>query len=318
MSDTSLIEGWRLQLASQSHGLHLADPMHPLEIYVGSTDAGAARFVIRSKSKATKPALSDIVLVERHVDSSHRWNLVFTLQDRKFLEVFLRLVDDCHARSAAAPNEAVALDLIGSVIDEWRRLMKPRRMGRLSMDELRGLVGEMWLMVNRFSSNRSTEATVLGWLGPLGLPQDFWYPEDGFHEAKSAGPSATRIRVTSEQQLDPPDLELLVLRVANVDDQAEGAVNLIKLVNKVRAGLTGESVNHAILDDRLASLGVDLSDPFYRDTWFLVSSVTSYAVTDGFPALRASDLPDGISRVKYQLTLSNLADFIEEVTEVAH
>lgn len=318
MSDTSLIDGWRTGLDSHAPGLHLADPLHPLEMYVGAADTGAARFVVRSKVKPTKPVLSEIVLVERHEDSSHRWNLVFTLQDRKFREVFLRLFDDCHSRSADAPNEAVALDSIGAVIDEWRRLMKPRQMGRLSMDELRGLIGELWLVSNRFSLSRSMEAAVVGWLGPLGLPQDFWYPEDGFHEAKSIGPLTTRIKVTSEQQLDAADLELLVLRVANTDDAAEGAVNLLKLVSKLRAGLTAEAISHDILEERLTALGVDLGDPFYEDTWFVVSSLTRYSVTDGFPAIRASGLPEGLDRVKYQLTVSDLAEFLVEEAKVSY
>lgn len=312
MSDVDLVSTWRAQLDAQEPGLHLADPFHPLEMYVGATDSGYPRFVIRSGAKPTRPALSDIVLVERHEDSTHRWNLVFTLQDRKFIEVFLRLVEDCHGRSFASPTEAVALDRVSVVIDEWRRLMQPRHTGRLSMEELRGLVGETWLMVNRFSSSRSIEATVLGWLGPLGLPQDFWYAEDGFHEAKSIGPSASWIRVSSEHQLDQEGLELIVLRVANTDDLAVGAVNLVTLVSHLASGLLAEGVGRELLDERLTRLGVDLTDPFYHETWFAVPSLSTYDVGPDFPAIRATRLPPGVGRVTYQLSLADLAEFLSE------
>ena len=124
----------------------------------------------------------------------------------------------------------VALDRVGTVFDEWRRLLKPRPSGLLSMDELRGLVGELWLLLGEFSNARTIGAALEGWLGPMGLPQDFWYPEDGFHEAKSIGPGATRIKISSESQLDADDLELLVLLVGSTDEKATGAVNLPTLV----------------------------------------------------------------------------------------
>jgi hypothetical protein len=124
--------------------------------------------VIRSETKPAMPSLSSLVLVERYQDRASKWNLSFTLQDDKFTEVFLRLADDVHSRSSQAPNEAAALDKVSTVISEWRRLLKPRPTGLLGMEELRGLVGELWLLLGEFSASRSMEDAVEGWLGPSG------------------------------------------------------------------------------------------------------------------------------------------------------
>ena len=117
------------------------------------------------------------------------------------------------------------MDRVGVVFDEWRRLLKPRASGLLSMEELWGLVGELWLILNKFSTTRSIEAAIEGWLGPMGLPQDFWYDGDGFREAKAIGPS-TRVKISSEHQLDADDLELIILQIANTDEQTVGAINV--------------------------------------------------------------------------------------------
>ena len=75
---------------------------------------------------------------------------------------------------------------------------------------------------------------VAGWLGPLNAPQDFWYEPTGFHEAKSIGPSTTRIKIASAYQLDEEGMELLVLQVPQVEESVAGALNLVGLVDKAR------------------------------------------------------------------------------------
>lgn len=317
MTEAPLIDTWRKLLDSGIPGLHLVDPTHPLQIFVGTTDSGSPRLVIRSIAKPARPTLSNVVLVERQEDQGAKWNLILTLQDRKFDEVFLRLADDVHARSMASPNEKTALDRVSVVIDEWRRLLKPRPTGLLSMEELRGLIGELWLLLNAFTAGRSIEAAVAGWLGPMGLPQDFWYTEDGFHEVKAIGPSTVRVKISSEHQLDAADLELVVLRIANTDEQTLGSLNLPRLVNSVHAALSDAAVSSDAFDDRLSRLGVDLAEAFYQDTWFAMARLTTYDVGEEFPAIRASQLPSGISRVKYQIELAEITDFVQGNKEVS-
>jgi hypothetical protein len=316
MSETQLIATWRGYMAGSAAGLHLADAGHPLQLFIGATDQGAPRLVIRTGVRPTKPALSNVVLVERFEDNGGKWNLSFTLQDRKFDEVFLRLADDVHARSAAAPNEQAALDRVGVVFDEWRRLLKPRASGLLSMEELRGLVGELWLILNEFSTTRSIEAAIEGWLGPMGLPQDFWYDGDGFREAKAIGPSMTRVKISSEHQLDAEDLELIVLQIANTDEQADGAINLPTMVGRALTALSDIGASADALHERLARLGIDITEAFYQDTWFVVARMTNYGVDDSFPRIVASALPAGVTRVVYQIELVAIDEFKRSVTEV--
>jgi hypothetical protein len=316
MSETELIATWRGYMAGSAAGLHLADARHPLQLFIGTTDQGAPRVVIRTGARPTKPNLSNVVLVERYEDKGGKWNLSFTLQDRKFDEVFLRLADDVHARSAAAPNEQAALDRVGVVFDEWRRLLKPRASGLLSMEELRGLVGELWLILNEFSRTRSIEAAIEGWLGPMGLPQDFWYDGDGFREAKAIGPSTTRVKISSEHQLDEDDLDLIVLQIANTDEQTVGAVNLPAMVGRASTALSDVGASADALQERLARLGVDVTEAFYQDTWFVVTRMTNYGVDGGFPRIMASTLPTGVTRVIYEIELVAIEEFKRSETEV--
>ncbi|WP_370287784.1 PD-(D/E)XK motif protein [Nocardioides sp.] len=309
MTEVSLAAIWREHLLSPDSGLHLADPSHPLQIFVGKTDQAAPRMVIRSVARPARPALSEIVLVERYQDGSGKWNLRFTLQNRAFNEVFLRLADHVHASSAKAPSEEAALDRVLVVLDEWRRLIRPRPAGLLSMEALRGLVGELWLVLEHFTASKSMDAVVHGWLGPLGLPQDFWFEGEGHYEAKAVGPAMDRVKISSESQLDVDDLELIVLLVANTSETTVGAFNLPILVARVRERLLTEGVVSDALDERLTRLGVQLNDHFYSDTWFVLEGMERYKVTDGFPRIVGSDLTAGIGRVRYEISIPDLEPF---------
>lgn len=315
MTDT-LLASWRQYLSSSDAGLHLVDSHHPLQFFIGKSDTGRPRIVIRSDVKPQMLTLSNVVLIDRFEDQSGKWNISFALQDEKFDEVFLRLADDMHSRSAGAPNEQVALDRVGVVVDEWRRLLKARASGVLSMEELRGLVGEMWLLLSRFSDTRSMTSTIDGWLGPMGLPQDFWYAESGYHEAKSIGPATTKLKISSEYQLDAEELELLILFVGNCDERVPGALNLPTLVARVMAQLAAAGDSDEAFQLRLQRLGVDASQAFYQDTWFVVERVSAYDAGGEFPAIRASSLSTGISRVTYQIELAQIAEFLRSTTEV--
>lgn len=310
----SLLNTWRNQ--TNGPGMHLVGSNHPLQFFVGRDESGHARVVIRGSVKPQMPNISGLVHIERFEDQARKWNLSLVLQVSKFEEVFLRLVDDMHSRTATAPNEAIATDRVSIVIDEWRRLLQGRSMGLLSKEELRGLIGELWLVLHWFTRDRSLEISLEGWLGPLGLPQDFWFEQDGHHEAKCIGPATATVKISSAEQLDPVDMQLLVLLVADTDESQVGAINLPAIANRLRSSLIENGSSDKSLSDRLDHLGVDLAEPFYRDTWFVVSAVDAYRLNDRFPAIRASSLPDGIKRVRYQLDLVAIEPFRSSHTAV--
>lgn len=311
MDETEFVSDWRMRLTSKVAGLRLADVTHPLEVFTGSNDLGSPKVVLQSSQKPKLPRLSQLVLVDRVEGSSGYWQLTLTLQDQRFTEVFLRLVADVYGRSKDAPSESTALTEVDHVFDEWRRLLSPRPQGVLSKEELRGLVGELWLLVHRFTESSGIEGAIDGWLGPLGAHQDFAYPTSGLHEAKSIGPTTSELRISSEFQLDPLDspLEVVVLRLADVPEDSPASVSLPSLVAEVETLLDAEAVGHEELHLRLDHLGVEHEHPFYADQWFTVTTVSTYTAGAEFPAVRASELTPGVRGVFYRVALDAIEPF---------
>lgn len=308
-SETAFVKAWRSRLANGEQGVVLIDANHPLEVYVGSSDLGHALLQIRAAAKPPLPEVSELVLVTRDEHDGH-WLLSLNLQDHRFAEIFMRLTAHLVAASRRDASPDAAWATVAAVLENWKRLLRPRPLGLMSLDELRGLVGEVWTLEHRFASSMPASDALAGWLGPLGAPQDFWYEASGFHEAKSIGPTAPFIKISSAQQLDEPDMELFVLHVPQVDESEPGATNLIALVDKVLASLAAESSPSEELLMRLQRLGVDRDKAFYKETWFRVTTVELFRIGSDFPAIRSSELPAGIERVRYGLDRKAIAPFL--------
>lgn len=309
MSESGFEDAWRADLEQGTLGVQLVEVLHPLELYVGSSDLGSARLQIRTSMKPAVPKLAEVVVADLR-ESGDRWLLTLTLQDPRFVEVFIRLVVHVVDRTRSASSEAAALAVMGDVLELWRRLMTPPPARRLSLDALRGLVGELWYLIHHAAARvGSFEQALAGWNGPLGNPQDFWYPESGAIEMKAIGPGMGTIQISSAEQLDFDPLVLVVATVPQVPDDVAGASNLVGLVHEACHALANENLSDDELHMRLRHLGVDLSDQFYVDSYFEVREVCHYDVTPEFPALRSSVLPGGVEGVKYQLKLASIEPF---------
>lgn len=309
MSEHRFLADWKARLKAGQPGVVLVEAGHPLEIYVGASDLGHPLVQVRSRVKPDLRQISELVLVTRQQHGEH-WVLSLNLQDARFTDVFLRLVTHLVSASRKDPTAESAWKSVDAVLGEWKRLLQIRPHGLLSLEELRGLIGELWLVLHRFARQMPIEQAIAGWLGPLNAPQDFWYESTGFHEAKSIGPSATRIKITSAHQLDEQGMKLLILHVPQVAESETGAINLVGLADEVSALLPGPGDSANELDLRIKRLGVDLGHPYYADTWFKITAVETFNVSEDFPAIRHSTLEDGIDRVRYSLDRNAIAPFL--------
>lgn len=293
-------------------GLTLASPEHPINPFYGCDDEGRARLVFISPTKPPLPDVSGAMQVARTRRKDGQWVLSFTLVDERITDVFVRFGTDLIMRSAGDLEVEVAFDRLSTSVEQWQRLMRGRPPRLLTLEALRGLMAELWMIKNHFAGPMSLPEAVLGWLGPLGQPQDFYFPTEGLVEVKAVGPTATTVRISSEAQLDPLNerLTLAVLETPEVPQDSAGALNLPTVVGDIRGAVARAGGDPKELDSRLSKLGVDVADPHYEDRWFVVNSVNFFDVTPDFPAIRASQLPTGVKQVKYQLERTALAPFL--------
>lgn len=308
MTDESISEKWRTALKSGDLGSQVADPFHPLEIYYGVDDSGRARAQVRSTGQPREPMLSNIVSVES-AEVAGSWRLTLTLMESTFEEEFIGLVADVVKRTKDEDDQAQALTMMNEVFDHWRRLLTPRPPARLGLEALRGLVGELWFLRHRVALEVALVDALECWGGPFGAPQDFVLESMVPREVKAVGPTAPRIKISSAEQLDVEGMELVVIELPQVPVDTAGALSMVTEIESLRAEMDAAGVLPALLDARLRALGVDLADDWYSQQWFLPKTKSVFVVTETFPAIRASELPTGATRVEYELERSAIEQF---------
>lgn len=305
--------GWRQRINDATLGLVEVDALHPFRRFYGLDASGRAQLVFLSDDRPPIPPISDLVAITRgRRESDQLWALSLSVADERFTEIFVRLGADLARRSEAAQDSATGLALIMTGLDEWRRLLSPKQPQRLSDEQLRGLVGEVWTADHFLNGRHRVEVVVDGWLGPFGHPQDFSFLGSGSLEVKAVRPGAKTIRISSAEQLDAPwgALELVVVTLEDARADEPDRVSLAGLAGRLReryvaAGRTGDD-----LDVRFKLLGVDLGDDYYSERFFRVRQLQIYHVTDSFPALRASALDAGVRGVRYEIDRSSVEPYL--------
>ena len=208
-----------------------------------------------------------------------------------------------HLASGATPSKACM-----DAVLEFRRLLS-RNGGLLpSEDEILGLVGELLLLRKLITANPHLWQ---GWNGPLGSARDYSWGTVDIEAKASRMAGESRLTVNGLDQLEPEEGRELLIHHCVLTDNPMGTIDVPGLVHEIREQVSDPEA----FETRLISAGY-LSEQ--KELWlehrFTLHGTTTYRVSDDFPRIRRSDFPDGtlpagVSKLRYDVLLSNCSDF---------
>ncbi len=246
--------------------------------------------------------------------------LVVRLLDYTLRDIFLRLCLDIIASSGDAIAEADAVARAVGRTWRWHHLLRGGR-GTLGPDEQIGLIGELLILERFLLPKIGAVSAVEAWRGPLGYAQDF-ASGNVCIESKARGRSrASEVRINSEQQLDYADatqffLAVTVFEFANASG-APGAT-VTDVARRVRAIVANAS--EAALgrfDALLEAAGLGFDDDYSAWPW-LESEQFLFHVKADFPRIVPRDLPAGVSKIRYDLSLPSCSEYLVPKESLDH
>jgi hypothetical protein len=127
------------------------------------------------------------------------------------------------------------------------------------------------------------------------------------------------VKINSESQLDEADLVALFLFVTNLDrapvDSGDG-LNLTQFALRVRQAIEQSSPGAVeAFENLLAAAGFRWTDD-YSDSRWLEGSVRIFRIGPQFPRLAASQIPTGVTEVKYTISLGECDPFSVSADEM--
>lgn len=248
--------------------------------------------------------------------------LQLTERDVRFHEVFAALVADLvssvEVLAQQPPDERpLLMDFLASRITRWQTCLRAHSDG-LSSERRAGLFGELSVVTALIEAGIDPVVVVDKWTGPADAIQDFQYEALTIEVKASRQTQPTNVRISSERQLDNSTRQRLLLIHFGLDERSDDSgVSLPDKVAQVRQIVGPATHAGLLLDDRLIDYGyLDVHAPRYADSSYAVRGIDYFDVMDPMPRIVEKDLPIGVGKVSYDLSLAACEPFRLDEAEV--
>ena len=246
-----------------------------------------------------------VLRTSHHGDPGGETDLELVLTDAQHRDIFDLLVRDLVEAAEQPEDEALGVTRLLARLSEWQQLLRRLSPRGLSDEGQRGLWGELWALREVVAPALGMRDAVNAWRGPMGSDQDFQMGTLCMEVKTSAAHDLDRVPIASERQLEVPEDVVLVLVGLSLDARVRHGETLPDMIRAVRAA-AAEAGCLSTLDDRLERCGYGVEDAnLYGETGYSVRSFEPFRVGAGFPRLVSTDLPAGISDVRYRVSLAS-------------
>lgn len=212
-------------------------------------------------------------------------------------------------------NEAVAKTL--NVISKWKKLFDKINFNGLSIEQQKGLIGEL-LFINNLLDNGKSSTTILNaWTGPDFENKDFVFGGIGI-EIKFTSSKYPKLKITNEGQLDTQNLDELFLILYTAEDVKENGFTLNSLIEQTQQKLSPNIDELKFFNERLLLLGYLEEHKEHYHKMYSLKQTYAYSVTEEFPRIIKSELPVGVYNTSYFIELSAVENFSVEMDEIIY
>ncbi|MEI7898727.1 MAG: PD-(D/E)XK motif protein [bacterium] len=287
---------------------------YPLPLFWGKDTHGGYLFLIDAPLEVVpdKRALPDLIGIRIRVGLMPACQrIVLFLTENSNWEMFYALCSDLIRVSAGAENSVASASILIGRLTRWRDFLKRQQVHALSLEAVKGLVGELLFLTKTLGERFGWDAAVEFWKGPENAPQDFEVHDTAVEVKTQSGVSKPSIQINSIEQLNAqlPQFYLVVYTLASADKDADGAFTLNSLIVNVRRALeTASDMMRERFENLIFQAGyIELE--CYDDMIFQHVATRVFRVTDEFPRLTVAEIPDGVTRITYQLSLEACVPF---------
>ena len=288
---------------------HRVDATHPLDLYIGIDEKRRWTLLLVTGFEPPDMNSSKMISVNKGERKDGKWAISLSLVDNTYKDLFLQLCADIIDSSRELHDKKKAVSFIAKRYWEWRELLANSRRDILSINEAKGLLGEMVFLKDYLAPLYGIEKAALSWAGPRKTHQDFII-DDTWYEVKTIASSRVDVSISSIEQLDVSTSgELVVIRADKTSIANSHANNLNKVYHLLLSMMTNDSIK-STFSSMLFQYGYNTRAEYESaDYMFEIKEITHYSVSSDFPCLRRNDLPVSISDASYTLLLSSILPF---------
>lgn len=255
------------------------------------------------------PKMRNLDLAFRDVGGGRA--LVLILKDPEQQELFVSLCVDIVSAAAAAADSDDALQRAIRRTMRWHHLLRGGRNDLLSLEEQRGLVGELQFL-KRLMDLVGPYAAIEAWKGPSGSSKDFELDGCLVEVKARRGAAKPFVQISSEDQLADVDASRLFLVVSTVDTaiKPNGKTLTDHVLEIEKLYAAAEPDAYRLWELAITDTGFDFDDD-YSDRRWIFGKTMDFEVCGEFPRV-TTPLKVGVSSVRYSIALDACSPFAIE------
>lgn len=227
--------------------------------------------------------------------------LALTRKENGGIELFLTMVCDVVGllESESCSDAPRLFHVFLGRVRAWQEFMRKGAQA-LSPEAEIGLIGELTLLARIIESGVPAALALDAWVGPLDGIQDFEIGTGAIEVKATLSRVGFPARIGSLDQLDDSIRQPLFLAGVRLHQISNGK-NLSGFISDLRQTITGNADAERIFSERLIAAGYFAAHTDRYPRHFEVDSTRLAEVTDGFPRLTPGYVPQGITKVMYEI-----------------
>jgi hypothetical protein len=299
--------------------VRLADSSHPLDFRMGRDHRGRYVFQLETNSPDGSalelPKMSALGCEVEPVGEG-KSRLVLVLDHAADFPNFALMCTSLMLATADLASAQSHEGLVRAVeeLHRWQEMLRRRADRLLSRSERIGLVGELLFLRDVLAARCGWGVAVKCWNGPGGHEQDFVVAGSIFEVKTQIVTADRRIRISSEDQLDPVQGRIILVNqgIAPLPAEDSGSRTLNALVREIREAVAVAGAGAPdLLDIALLDARYDDRPEYDEECWILVDR-RYFEVRADFPRIERADLRPGVEMVSYSIRVSDCIEFAVE------
>jgi hypothetical protein len=244
-------------------------------------------------------------------DDKNRFFLNLVLTDQLFANVFDVLLDDLVSQLLNLTDPKQVVQTFLNQLDRWEALFSRFSANGLTIEQQKGLYGELYVLRKMLAKLSDTLPVVESWVGSDAAVQDFRANGWAIEVKTSSRTTLERFTVNGERQLDESPLDWLFLYYLNVDNRTGTGESLNALIAHVRNSLKNDVSALILFNRKLSNTGYfDAQADLYEQTIYVVRSEHAFRISGNFPRIVTADLRPGVGEVHYSVSLSDCLPYL--------
>ena len=299
----------KFEAGRQNHTYQRIDANYVVNIFLGYNEKGNMSMIITENGVEAKVKSSKFIEVSLKRREDKKLALAFDLLDEAYNSLFLIFCKDI---ITVCEKAGVDMAISNALMrwKYWRELFGRQSSHLLDSQEIKGLIGELIILKDRFIPKYAVAKAIESWMGPLLGHKDFEI-SDTWYEVKTIPENATQVTISSLEQLEADnDGHLIIVRLEDSNAVTDNTITLNTLVTSI-VNLIDDPEIIDLFRGKLDNMGY-CPDLEYDKYNFILKSVCQYKIIPTFPRLRRKNTDPNIANVKYSILLNGIRDFLEE------